>query len=337
MSPRRLLVLLPLSALLLIAGSAAAADDADDGASNDLTDIELTDIEGTFYEDAVAGLTDEGIILGCEPDLFCPDDAVTRAQAASLLVRAFDVEPADEQPFDDVDGTTHEDAINALAASGITRGCDEDAFCPDEPVSRGQAASLLDRALDLPPTEGPFFDDVGETHEPAVDRLANIGITAGCSASLVSFCPNDDIKRSEFAVLLGRYFGFADLVELDPYEERRAEQDEIDEQRAQEEAERRAQEEAEQAAEDDPFYVPEDRYAMFEQLAECESNGNWQANTGNGYYGGLQFLPSTWESVGGTGLPHQASKDEQIYRGDVLQRRSGWGQWPACTSMLGWR
>ena len=326
MSPRRLLVLLPLSALLLIAGSAAAADDSDDTASNDFTDI-----EGTFFEDAVAGLADAGIVEGCENDQFCPDDPLTRGQAASLLVRAFEIEPSDDQPFDDVQGTTHEDAINALAASGITHGCADDAFCPNDHVSRGQAASLLDRALMLPPAEGPFFDDVGETHEPAVERLAYVGLTAGCSDSLVSFCPGDDIKRSEFAVFLGRYFGFVDLVELDPYEERRAEQDEIDEQRAQEEAEQAA-------AEDDPFHVPEDRYAMFEQLAECESNGNWQAISSNGlYYGGLQFLPSTWESVGGTGMPHEASKDEQIYRADILQRRSGWGQWPACTDMLGWR
>ncbi|MFW5934095.1 MAG: transglycosylase family protein, partial [Actinomycetota bacterium] len=75
----------------------------------------------------------------------------------------------------------------------------------------------------------------------------------------------------------------------------------------------------------------------FEQLAQCESNGNWQINTGNGFYGGLQFMADTWRSVGGSGLPHEASKAEQIYRGHILQQRSGWSQWPACTSMLGWR
>ena len=77
--------------------------------------------------------------------------------------------------------------------------------------------------------------------------------------------------------------------------------------------------------------------SVWDRLAQCESNGNWQANTGNGYYGGLQFLPSTWRSVGGSGLPHQASKAEQINRAQILQARSGWGQWPACSRRLGLR
>ena len=76
---------------------------------------------------------------------------------------------------------------------------------------------------------------------------------------------------------------------------------------------------------------------VWDELAACESNGNWQANTGNGYYGGLQFHPDTWRSVGGTGLPHQHSRAEQIRRAEILLERSGWGQWPACSSLLGLR
>jgi resuscitation-promoting factor RpfB len=76
---------------------------------------------------------------------------------------------------------------------------------------------------------------------------------------------------------------------------------------------------------------------VWDRLAECESNGNWSINTGNGYYGGLQFLPSTWRSVGGSGMPHEASRAEQIKRGQILQQRSGWGQWPACSRKLGLR
>jgi hypothetical protein len=76
---------------------------------------------------------------------------------------------------------------------------------------------------------------------------------------------------------------------------------------------------------------------VWDRLAQCESGGNWQANTGNGYYGGLQFLPSTWRSVGGTGLPHQHTREEQINRGKILQQRSGWGQWPQCSRKLGLR
>ncbi|MCA9342491.1 transglycosylase family protein [Candidatus Saccharibacteria bacterium] len=76
---------------------------------------------------------------------------------------------------------------------------------------------------------------------------------------------------------------------------------------------------------------------VWDRLAACESGGNWSINTGNGYYGGVQFSAATWRSVGGTGLPHQNSKAEQIKRAEILQARSGWGQWPHCSSKLGLR
>lgn len=76
---------------------------------------------------------------------------------------------------------------------------------------------------------------------------------------------------------------------------------------------------------------------VWDRLAACEAGGNWAINTGNGFYGGLQFTLSSWQAVGGQGYPHQASKAEQIARGKLLQARQGWGAWPACTSMLGIR
>jgi hypothetical protein len=76
-------------------------------------------------------------------------------------------------------------------------------------------------------------------------------------------------------------------------------------------------------------------YATWDALANCESGGNWSINTGNGYYGGLQFSAGTWASVGGSGLPHQHSRETQIHFGQVLQARSGWGQWPHCAASLG--
>lgn len=77
--------------------------------------------------------------------------------------------------------------------------------------------------------------------------------------------------------------------------------------------------------------------SVWDSLAKCESGGNWSINTGNGYYGGLQFSAATWRAVGGTGLPHQNSREEQIHRAEILLARSGWGQWPACTKKLGLR
>lgn len=71
------------------------------------------------------------------------------------------------------------------------------------------------------------------------------------------------------------------------------------------------------------------------RLADCESHINWKDDTGNGYYGGLQFSLGAWASVGGTGKPSDASSDEQIMRGKMLQQKRGWGPWGACSKRLG--
>ena len=77
--------------------------------------------------------------------------------------------------------------------------------------------------------------------------------------------------------------------------------------------------------------------SVWDKLAQCESGGNWSINTGNGYYGGLQFSLSTWRAYGGKGYPHQASREEQIRIAKKLQAAAGWGSWPACSSKLGLR
>ncbi len=74
---------------------------------------------------------------------------------------------------------------------------------------------------------------------------------------------------------------------------------------------------------------------VWDRLAACEAGGNWSISTGNGYYGGLQFTLSSWQGAGGTGYPNEASRDEQIIRGQILQSRSGWSAWPACSARLG--
>ncbi|MFP5282674.1 MAG: transglycosylase family protein, partial [Actinomycetes bacterium] len=76
---------------------------------------------------------------------------------------------------------------------------------------------------------------------------------------------------------------------------------------------------------------------VWDRLAQCESGGNWSINTGNGYYGGLQFTLSTWRANGGTGMPHEASRERQIAVGKRVQASQGWGAWPACTAKLGIR
>ena len=73
----------------------------------------------------------------------------------------------------------------------------------------------------------------------------------------------------------------------------------------------------------------------WDAIAECESGGNWAINTGNGYYGGLQFSPATWKSNGGTGMPHQASRAEQIRVAENVLRTQGIGAWPTCGKKAG--
>lgn len=75
----------------------------------------------------------------------------------------------------------------------------------------------------------------------------------------------------------------------------------------------------------------------WDKLASCESGGNWSINTGNGYYGGLQFNVGTWRSNGGSGYPHQASKAEQIRVAKNLHASRGFSPWPACSTKLGLR
>ncbi len=76
---------------------------------------------------------------------------------------------------------------------------------------------------------------------------------------------------------------------------------------------------------------------VWSRLAACESGGNWSTNTGNGYYGGLQFSLSTWRNLGGSGYPHEASAATQIAMGEKLRASSGWGAWPSCSAKLGLR
>ena len=73
----------------------------------------------------------------------------------------------------------------------------------------------------------------------------------------------------------------------------------------------------------------------WDAVAQCESGGNWAANTGNGAYGGLQFKQATWEQYGGVGNPARASKQQQIAVADRVLAGQGPGAWPKCASAGG--
>lgn len=77
--------------------------------------------------------------------------------------------------------------------------------------------------------------------------------------------------------------------------------------------------------------------SAWDALAQCESGGNWSINTGNGYYGGLQFSLSTWRAFGGDGMPHQASRSQQIAVAERTLAAQGWNAWPSCSRQTGVR
>jgi hypothetical protein len=108
----------------------------------------FTDDAGSVFEDDINAIAAVGITQGCTTTEFCPNDSVRRDQMASFLTRALGLtEGAGDDLFTDDDGNIHEDAIDALATAGITEGCTETEFCPNDAVRRDQMASFVFRSL----------------------------------------------------------------------------------------------------------------------------------------------------------------------------------------------
>jgi hypothetical protein len=170
------------------------------------------DDNGNVHEANIESIAAAGITRGCNPpinDRFCPDESVTRGQMAAFLGRALELPSASTGYFSDTDGSVFQLDIDALAAAGITKGCNppaNDRFCPDESVTRGQMAAFLVRALDLPETSSDYFiDDDGSVFEGSINQLRGAGITYGCNPPANDmFCPDRDVRRDEMASLLAR-------------------------------------------------------------------------------------------------------------------------------------
>jgi hypothetical protein len=323
-------------ALVLVASMTVASATPADAAT-------FPDTSGSFVEEAAASLAAEGVVQGCGNGDFCPWEPLTRAQLATVLVAALDLPDVEVSSFTDLGDSVHADSIEQLAAAGITQGCAPERFCPGDTITRGQLASMLAVAFEVSTTADTFFDDAGVTHADGIHRLAADGIAAGCGNPLTAFCTGSPVQRAHAAVFLARAMDLIERVELSSLEVRRTQQAEIDaeaqrrrEAEAEAEAARQAEADAKAKAEADAAATTS-RVKIWDDLAQCESNGNWSINTGNGYYGGLQFSLSTWRWVGGSGYPHQATKSEQILRAERLLVLSGWRAWPACTLRLGYR
>jgi hypothetical protein len=132
-----------------------------------LTPAAATDPGGTFIDDdghvlegGIEAIAEQGITTGCNPpfnDRFCPDRVMTRAQMAAMLARALNLPATATDFFIDDEGHVLEGAINRLAAAGITFGCNppaDDRFCPNDPLTRAQAAASW-HGLRTSPTRTP--------------------------------------------------------------------------------------------------------------------------------------------------------------------------------------
>ena len=177
----------------------------------------FTDDDGNTHEADIETIAAAGITRGCNPpdnDEYCPDDGFTRGQAAAFFNRGLNLMASSDDAFVDDETSIFEGDINAIAAIGITIGCnppDNDEFCPDDTVTRAQWASFMVRALGL--TEGGdvdrFIDDDNSVHETDINRIAAAGITLGCNPpDNDEFCPEDTVTRAQAASFFVRALGW---------------------------------------------------------------------------------------------------------------------------------
>ena len=173
--------------------------------------------EGTFADDDnsihqanIEKLVAAGITKGCNPPdntLYCPEDPVTRGQMAAFLDRALHLDPG-RQSFADTLESVFKDDISALALAGVTKGCnppDNTLYCPTDPVTRGQMAAFLTRALDLAPASPSFIDATASVFARDIGALEAAGITKGCNPpDNTLYCPTQPVTRAEMATFLVR-------------------------------------------------------------------------------------------------------------------------------------
>lgn len=189
---------------MLLAGALSAAAQLPPGGS-------FTDDDGSVHESDIEAIAAADITRGCNPpwnDQFCPTRSVTRGEMAAFLTRAFQLPPGPDRFIDDALSVFQAD-INALAESGITRGCnppDNDRFCPGRPVTRGEMAAFLTRAYGYVATQTDrFTDDDDSVFEREIDALAEAGVTVGCNPPANDrFCPHQSVTRQQMASFLTR-------------------------------------------------------------------------------------------------------------------------------------
>ena len=125
--------------------------------------------------------------------------------STGCLIGAF----SESAPFTDIDGNPFRADIEWAYATGVTHGCSATLFCPKGSVPRDEMAAFLDRMFEVAPTDEDFFaDDDGNSHEPAINRIAAAGITHGCGAA--AYCPDGVVSREQMAAFIARAAGLVE-------------------------------------------------------------------------------------------------------------------------------
>ncbi|MFU8804877.1 MAG: S-layer homology domain-containing protein, partial [Bradymonadaceae bacterium] len=165
----------------------------------------------TGYEEAIL-LHGAGITNGCSqsPRMFCPNCPTSRRHMAMFLVRAVGLDtsnPPARATFSDVPvGASGFAEVEAAAAAGITNGCGNGKFCPNDAINRAQAAAMLRRSMNWPQVRQAqsTFTDVaaGSTFHADIETIADRCVTNGCGAD--KFCPDRELTRSQAAAFIAR-------------------------------------------------------------------------------------------------------------------------------------
>ena len=172
----------------------------------------FTDDDGNVHEANIEAILDAEVTDGCNPPgntRYCPDDDVTREQMAKFLDRAKGLADTSTDYFTDDEDSLFEDSINDLAEADVTDGCnppDNDAYCPEDLITRGEMAKFLVRTFDFPGSDTDWFgDDEDSVFEADINALREAEVTLGCNPPANdAYCPEDNVSRGEMASFVAR-------------------------------------------------------------------------------------------------------------------------------------
>ncbi len=168
----------------------------------------FVDVFDGVHADSIERMAEAEVIAGYPDGTFRPAGHLTRGHLATLLARGLDLDASSCGPvceeFPDIDGSVHEDAIQAVVGSEVASGYPDGTFRPERSITREQVASLMANAFDLPLNgdDHPFDDVSGSVHEEAIAATSAAEITSGRTPSM--FAPSEPVRRDQMATFMDR-------------------------------------------------------------------------------------------------------------------------------------